>query len=167
MSKKNNGKITGYKLDFANNIMTVTYKFAAAMNDISSPEFKHYKKVMKECPQLELIVKAGRTYTKPRKNKRLTYKNMETYISTFDNANELLQRFILVQIKSKVLKSPYKYVSDWFRAQFPDYEEMPDIITKKEHIFVKPAPDTDNYEKKAAQKGLLKMNNHKQSLFQQ
>ena len=150
MSKNINGKIKGCKLDFANNTFIVNYKFAAAMNDISSPEFKYYKKVMKECPQLELVVKAGRTYTKPRKNKRFSYANMEKYISTFDNADELLQRFILVQVKSKVLKSPYKYVSDWFRAQFPDYEEIPDIITKKEHIFVKPAPDTNNYEKKVA-----------------
>lgn len=164
-NNKNNGKIRGCKLDLANKTMTVDYKFAAAMNDITSPEFKHYIKVMGMCPQLELIVKAGRTYTKPRKNKRFSYKNMETYISTFDNAEELLQRFMLVRTKSKVLKSPYTYVSDWFKAQFPDYKEIPDIITKKEHIFVKPAPDTDNYEKKAAQKGLLKMNNHKQSLF--
>lgn len=96
MSKNINGKIKGCKLDFANNTFIVNYKFAAAMNDISSPEFKYYKKVMKECPQLELVVKAGRTYTKPRKNKRFSYANMEKYISTFDNADELLQRFILV-----------------------------------------------------------------------
>ena len=150
MSKKNNVKFKGYKLDFAKKTMTVNKKFAAAMNDITSPEFKYYKKVMKECPQLELIVKAGRTYTKPRKNTRFSYKNMERYISTFDNADELLERFMLVQVKSKVLKSPYKYVGDWFKAQFPNYEKTPDIVTAKERVIVKAAPDTNNYEQKAA-----------------
>lgn len=166
MSKKNE-KITGCKLDFVNETIIVNKKFAAAMKEYGSKEYKFYQKVKCDFPHFETIIKAGRTYTKPRKNKRFSYANMEKYISTFDNADELLQRFILVQVKSKVLKSPYKYVSDWFRAQFPDYEEIPDIITKKEHIFVKPAPDTNNYEKKVAQKELLKMNNHKQSLFQQ
>lgn len=159
-NKKNNNvnstKVTGCKLNFADNTMTVTYKFAAAMNDITSPEFKYYKRVMKECPQLELVVQAGKTYTKPRENKRLTYKNMEIYISTFDNADELLQRFKLVQKKSKVLKSPYAYVSDWFKAQFPDYKKIPEVITAKERIIVKSAPNIDRYEKKAAQKELLK-----------
>lgn len=149
-NNKNNGKITGCKLDFANNTMTVNYKFAAAMNDINSPEFKHYKKVMKECPQMELVVQAGRTYTKPRKNKRFSYKNMEIYISTFDNADELLQRFMLVRTKSKVLKSPYTYVSDWFKAQFPDYKEIPEAIIKKERVIVKAAPKISNYEEKTA-----------------
>ena len=150
MSKKNSGKMRGCKLDLVNNTMTIDYKFAAAMNDISSPEFKYYIKVKGMCPQIELIVKAGRTYTKPRKNKRFSYKNMETYISTFDNADELLERFMLVRTKSKIVKCPYAYVSDWFKAQFPDYEEIPDIVTPKERIIVKAAPDTKNYEQKAA-----------------
>ena len=144
--KKNNG----YKINFADSTITVNYKFAAAMNDADSEEYKIYKEIMTDFPQLRLSVKSGRVQTKPRYNKSFSYANMEKFISTFDNADELEQRFKLVQEKSKILASPYKYVCDWFKAQFPDYKEVPNTITKREGTIVLNAPDAENYAKKAA-----------------
>ena len=120
------------------------------MNNTDSEEYKKYKEIMTDFPQFQLIVKSGRVQTKPRYNKRFTYVNMEKYICTFDNADELEQRFKLVQEKSKILASPYKYVCDWFKAQFPDYKEVPNTITKRERTIVLAAPDVDKYVKKAA-----------------
>ena len=144
--KKNNG----YKINFADSTITVNYKFAAAMNDTDSEEYKIYKEIMTDFPQLQLIVKSGRVQTKPRYNKSFSYANMEKFISTFDNADELEQRFKLVQEKSKILASPYKYVCDWFKAQFPDYKEIPDTLTKRERTIASAAPDVAKYPKKAA-----------------
>ena len=144
--KKNNG----YKINFADNTITVNYKFAAAMNNTDSEEYKKYKEIMTDFPQFQLIVKSGRVQTKPRYNKRFTYANMEKYICTFDNAEELEQRFKLVQEKSKILASPYKYVCDWFKAQFPDYKEIPDTLAKRERTIASAAPDVEKYPKKAA-----------------
>ena len=144
--RKNNG----YKINFADSTITVNYKFVAAMNDTDSEEYKIYKEIMTDFPQFQLIVKSGRVQTKPRYNKSFSYANMEKFISTFDNADELEQRFKLVQEKSKILASPYKYVCDWFKAQFPDYKEIPDTLTKKDRTTVLAVPDVENYPKKAA-----------------
>ena len=153
MSKKNNG----YKIDFKDNTITVNYTFAAAMNEYGSKEYKIYRQIMRDFPQLELIIKSGRQHKTPRYNKRLTYENMEIYISTFDNSHELMERFNSVKKKSQPLASPYKYVRDWFNKQFPDYKEIPDS-EKRDSVPLISAPRIKNYEKKetkpAAQKGL-------------
>ena len=49
---------------------------------------------------------------------------------------------------SKPLASPYKYVCDWFEAQFPDFRDCPDL--KNAEANVVDAPDTGNYELKQA-----------------
>ena len=35
--------VTGYKLDFATNTLTVNYKFNKALSDFGSPEYNRYK----------------------------------------------------------------------------------------------------------------------------
>ena len=122
MKTKRNDEVTGYKLDFATNTLTVNYKFAKAMSDYGSPEYRRYKAILADFPDLKVIRKAGRTITTTRPTKRLTYENMEIYMGCFENADELTRRFSIVKRRSKALASPYKYVRDWFEAQFPDYK---------------------------------------------
>ena len=144
----------GYKIDFKNNTITVNYKFAAAMNEYGSKEYKIYRQIMRDFPQLELIVKSGRKQKKPRYNKRLTYENMRTYISVFDNSAELLNQLEGVIKESKPSPSPYKYVCDWFKKTFPNYKETP-IFEQNETVS---EPTEKIQEPKeiepAAQKGL-------------
>ena len=138
----------GYKIDFEKNTITVNYKFATAMNKYGSEAYNIYKDIMKDFPKLRLITKSGREQKTPRYNKRLTYENMEKYISTFANSEELLIMFETVKIKSAPLASPYKYVCDWFKAQFPDYKEIPTF--EKNNIVVSPVsePNANNYKQK-------------------
>ena len=126
-------KIKGYKFDFARKTFTVNYKFEAAMNDFDSDEYDIYKRYATEFPMLKVVVKSGRQQKKPRYNKRLTYKNMRTYISVFDNSTELLNQFEKVIKESKPSPSPYKYVCDWFKKTFPNYKETP-IFEQKEAV---------------------------------
>ena len=100
--------VTGYKLDFATNTLTINYKFNKALSDFGSPEYNRYKAILADFPQLTVVVKAGREITTTRRTKRLTYENMETYMSCFENSEALLRRFALVQKRSKALASPYK-----------------------------------------------------------
>ena len=67
----------GYKIDFAKNTITVNYKFAAAINKYGSEAYNIYKDIMKDFPQLRLVVKSGRKQTTPRYNKRFKYSNMK------------------------------------------------------------------------------------------
>jgi hypothetical protein len=139
----------GYKIDFAKNTITVNYKFAAAINEYSSEAYNIYKDIMKDFPQLRLVVKSGRKQTTPRYNKRFTYKNMEKYIvATCANADEVLQQFEIVKSKKEILASPYKYVCDWFKLQFPDYKEVSEAAQIKKVVSVQAAPNSDKYKQK-------------------
>ncbi|MCH5210869.1 MAG: hypothetical protein J1F01_07890 [Oscillospiraceae bacterium] len=138
----------GYKIDFKNNTITVNYKFAAAMNEYGSAEYKIYRKIMRDFPRLELVIKSGRKQTTPRYNKRFTYENMEKYISTFANSEELQIMFKTVKRKSALLASPYKYVCDWFKAQFPDYEETPTFEKNDIVVSLIPEPKEEDYKRK-------------------
>lgn len=146
-------EVKGYKIDFVNNKFVMNYKFAKAARVYGSSEYNIYRDIISDFPNMEVIIKSGREQKTPRYNKRLTYENMEKYISTFENAAELLELFELVKRKSAPLKSPYKYVSDWFHAQFPDY----DISTKDvKNIVVIPIgePEISKYEEKAKKEAI-------------
>ena len=140
--------VTGYKLDFATNTLTVNYKFNKALSDFGSPEYNRYKDILADFPNLTVVVKAGREITTTRRTKRLTYENMATYMGCFENSEALLRRFSLVQKRSKALASPYKYVRDWFEAQFPDYKSSTTFTEGKPAIAMVPAPDMSLYKQK-------------------
>ena len=145
--------VTGYKLDFATNTLTVNYKFNKALSDFGSPEYNRYKAILADFPQLTVVVKAGREITTTRRTKRLTYENMETHISAYENADELLEVFKTVKALSKACASPYKYVADWFKAQFPDYNKA--VVFDKGTLSVAPvkAPAVIEYKQKLVKVG--------------
>lgn len=140
----------GYKIDFAKNTITVNYKFAAAINEYGSDEYNIYKDIMKDFPQLRLVVKSGRKQTTPRYNKRFTYENMEKYIvATCANSDEVLQQFEIVKSKKDIIANPYKYVCDWFKMQFPDYKDVSEAAQIKKVVSIQAEPNSDKYKQKA------------------
>ena len=66
----------------------------------------------------------------------------------YDNADELLEVFKTVQSLSQACASPYKYVCDWFKAQFPNYKKAP--VFKDGGLTVAPAkaPEIIEYKQK-------------------
>lgn len=151
MKTKRNDEITGYKLDFATNTLTINYKFSKALSDYGSPEYVRYKAILADFPSLKVICKAGRTVTSTSPSKRLTYNNMEKHIKSYSNSDELLKAFETVKAASVILASPYKYVSDWFKAQFPDYKAAPTLETRKLSLLPVQAPDIKDYKQKESQ----------------
>ncbi len=143
--------MTGYKIDFTTNTLIMNYKFAAAASVYGSEEYNIRKNILSDFPNLSVIVKSGREQKKPRYNKRLSYANMKKYINTFVNAEELLSRFETVKAKSAPLACPYKYVCDWFNAQFPNYKELPDFEPKNISALPVSEPNVDEYETKEEQ----------------
>lgn len=115
----------GYKIDFTTNTLTMNYKFNAASQEYGTEENKLVKEILNDFPSLTVVVKAGREVKTPNKNKRLTYANMKKHIAAYENSAELLDVFDTVEALSKAAASPYKFVSDWFVAQFPDYNKAP------------------------------------------
>ena len=76
------------------------------------------------------------------------YENMKKHIAAYENAEELLEVFKSVKALSKATASPYKYVCDWFKMQFPDYKKAP--VFKDGGLTVAPAkaPEIIQYKQK-------------------
>ena len=153
MSKQNSkpGK-NGYKIIFNTNTVVMNYKFAAAAAEYGTPEYNIMKGIRADFPGMAEVVVSGRDKKTPPPNTRLTYENMEIHINAYENANDLLEVFETVKALSKVCASPYKYVCDWFEAQFPDYKSVPIFQDNKLTILPLPAPSIKEYKKKMERK---------------
>ena len=143
-----NTNVKGYKINFGEGTITMNYKFAAAAERYGTSEYELLKSIRDDFPAFVVLVKAGREIVTPRKTKRMTYENMKKYIQTFANASELLEMFELVKRKSIILKSPYKYVLDWFTIQFPNFKELPEPVKTKLRVVPVAAPNTEQYSQK-------------------
>ena len=58
--------VTGYKLDFATNTLTINYKFNKALSDFGSPEYNRYKAILADFPNLTVGVVEARGVKCPR-----------------------------------------------------------------------------------------------------
>ena len=142
----------GYKIIFNENMVVMNYKFAAAAAEYGTKEYKIMKGIRRDFPGMAEVVVSGRDKKTPHPNTRLTYENMEIHINAYENANDLLEVFETVKALSKVCASPYKYVCDWFEAQFPDYKSVPIFQDNKLTVLPLPAPSVKEYKKKLEQK---------------
>lgn len=136
-----------YKIDFVNNTLTMTKAFEEAASNPTSQEYKLLQQIRADFPGLTIIRKTRRAPKKARPTKNLTYANMEKYMSVFQNADELLAQFEVVKTCSLEQPSPYKFVRDWFEAQFPKYREQPDFSPKASKVIAFPASRQEQEEK--------------------
>ena len=143
----------GYKILFAENMVIMNHKFAAAAAEHGSKEYNLIRDIRADFPGMKEVVVSGRLQTTAKANHRLTYENMEKHIRVYENADELLAVFETVKAASIVLANPYKYVSDWFKAQFPDYNKP--IVFKDSKLTVAPVkkPDITEYKAKLQKAG--------------
>lgn len=112
-----------YKIDFAKNLITVSKPFAEKASKMGTAEFA----VMMELRALGMpfAVQKPKKGTKP--HFQLTYKKMEKYISCLDEAEGYLAMFQQVKETAKGTNNPYLYVQNWFKATFPNYDEVPEL----------------------------------------
>ena len=142
--------INGCSVDFANNVIIINFKFQKAAKNPSSNEFALLTDLLTKLPGFTVCPLPGKVITKARPTKRLTYKNMETYIKTYENAEELMKQFEIVKQKSAPLASPYKYVRKWFVAQFPQYNvvQINNPEAQNAAVAVVDAPNENDFPRK-------------------
>ena len=141
----------GYKILFAENTVIINHKFAAAAAKYGTPENKLMKNIREDFPGMAEVVISGREQTSAKKNTRLTYENMETHIKVYENADELMEVFESVKALSQTCASPYKYVRDWFEAQFPNYKKAPVFQNGKLTIVPIATRKVSEYKQKMSQ----------------
>lgn len=143
----------GYKIIFAENTVIMNKKFAAAAAKYGTMENTTIRNIRTDFPGMKEIIVSGRECDSAKPNHRLTYENMEKHIEVYENAEELLEVFDTVKAASVALASPYKYVCDWFKAQFPDYKKAVVFNDGKLTVIPKKAPDTKEYKQKLPKVG--------------
>ena len=138
----------GYKILFAENTVIMNHKFAAAAAKYGTKQNRIIRNIRHDFPGMNEVIVSGRECDKTKTNSRLTYENMEKHIRAYDNADELLEVFETVKALSQACASPYKYVCDWFKAQFPNYKKAP--VFKDGGLTVAPAkaPEIIEYKQK-------------------
>lgn len=143
----------GYKILFDTNTVIMNYKFAAAAATYGTAENRLLKDIRTDFPGMTEVVISGRVQTTAKANQRLTYEHMKQHIEVYENADELLDVFETVKAASSVLASPYKYVADWFKAQFPDYKNA--VVFNDGKLTVAPVkkPDITVYKQKLPKAG--------------
>ena len=143
----------GYKILFSENTVIMNKKFAAAAAKYDTKEYKLLKNIRTDFPGMDEVVVSGREQTTARANHRLTYPNMEKYISVYENADELMEVFKTVKTMSAPLASPYQYVADWFKSQFPNYKETPVLQAGVLTVVPKEPPKITEYKQKLPKVG--------------
>lgn len=138
----------GYKILFNENTVIMNHKFAAAAAKYGTKENNLMKSIRADFPGMAEVIVSGREYDKAQTNTRLTYENMEKHIRAYDNAGELLDVFETVKALSLATASPYKYVCDWFKIQFPNYKKVPVFKDGKLTVAPVEAPKVIEYKKK-------------------
>jgi len=116
-------KSASYSIDFVNNTVTITKKFAAAASQIGTAEFNTMMQLRKL--NLTVVTKAPAR----KKSSQLTYKKMQKYISCLEEADRYQEEFEVICEESKAQPAPYHYVAGWFDRTFPNYGKLPERNT--------------------------------------
>lgn len=119
-----------FKFKFSEDMkeMYVSKAFQKKATTYGTPEFRQWREIRNEFPNVQMVVK-NNNRTSDIYN--TTYKKMEMYIKTFDNAEAILEEMAKVRERSKIQRNPHRYVLAWFEQMFPNYKEA-ELFQKKE-----------------------------------
>ena len=130
----------------------VTKAFMKQASIFGTDEFKLWREYKKEFPSAKMVTKSITKNPNQKTRRNMTFANMETFINTRTDAKDLMDEFETVKKRSKIQKSPYQYVLEWFETKFEGYDDLEAFMKEKDAERVKAEA-----EKKAAEKKFLDM----------
>ena len=114
------------------NHIIVTKAFLKKAQVFGTDEYYALRTVKAENPNAAVRTKAIKKNPDKETFKKVTYENMEYYISLQPNKATHMAHYKIVRERSKIQKSPYKYVAKWFVDTFPDFRKAPVFATSAE-----------------------------------
>lgn len=125
-----------FNFDVVSQTLTISAKFAKAMNNPESGEYNLAAKLKTDFPSLTISKRTHRTATHYTARsgerfhcnqfKNLTYERMERFISALPNSQEYQKEFEFMRdYASLVQHNGYSLVREWFIKQFPDFRKNP------------------------------------------
>ncbi len=126
-----------YEVNVLNNTVVVSRRFLDAASQINSKEYRLYRQF--EEMGLKIIVEtrsAGRKKSSPlrplngseeSRKPLISLEKMALYISMLDDADVMMDEFDAVRRAARSMEHPRRYINDWFRNEFPHYDDIPEI----------------------------------------
>jgi len=110
----------------------VTKAFEKKACIFGTEEFKLWREYKKEFPEAKMVTKTIKKNEDQKRRRNKTFENMEAYIATQPNAEDLKKEFETIKQRSQIQKSPYQYVLSWFKAKFEGFNDLDQFMDQKE-----------------------------------
>ncbi len=110
-----------YEINWITNTFSMTKKFAEEANQYGTEAYNLLMDVRSKGFNI-VIRKSEKRSACPT---RVTFKQMENYISCLEDADERLEELHAVMNAAKGQKNQYEYVRKWYLANYPRFNELP------------------------------------------
>ena len=118
-------------INFRNNSIEMTKKFAKAAARFGSDEYKQLQEARKDYPTFKIVTVSRKPATLRDTYKGLTYEYMEMYIQKHDDAQKsIMAEYLMLRGKTDEAKEAlaesctYLEMRDWFLGKFPAIAEF-------------------------------------------
>ena len=139
-------KINSYSFDALTNTVTISKDFARKASQLNTPEYKTLLQLRSDNPNLKIVM---RETAKAQNGSGITFKQMEAFIKQCRDSESRLELYERVKALSKVQRSPYKYVKDWFLTNYANYADEP-VFDEDGFVVVKTKAQMEQEAKDAA-----------------
>ena len=117
-------------INYINNTIELTKKFAKAAGVLNSPEYNELLAIRRDYPTLPIVIREIKRKAGKKTYKNLTIPKMREYIVDWEGKDsEAVKQFDKVVALSKVQSGPYAFVKTWF---IKNYKEKLDEFTVEE-----------------------------------
>ena len=144
-------KNSSYSFDVLTNTVTISKDFASKASQLNTYEYKTLLQLRNDNPSMKIVIREG---NKAKNGNGITFAQMEGFIRQCRDCESRLDTYERVKALSKVQRSPYKYVKDWFLANYANYSEQPEfddegfVVAKTKAQMEKEATATANIDEK-------------------
>lgn len=123
---------TDYEVNFLNNTITITKKFAKAASVLGSSEYNTLMMLKKDNPDFTIELREIKKKEGKKTYRHLTFEVMEDIIIRIDGKDSKnLAAFETVKVQAKLQPSPYAYAKKWFLANYKDAMDAPFSIEEE------------------------------------
>ena len=108
-----------------NNEIIASKTFFNKAQNFGTREYEILKQVRQDYPNAQIRVKQIKKNPDKESYRNLTYKNMEIFFKGLNEHEKAvaLAEYEIAKTRSKIQRSPYKFMVKWFTTRFPEYKD--------------------------------------------
>ena len=110
----------------------VTKAFQKQAYIFGTEEFKLWREYLVIFPNAKMTTKSIKKNPDRKTNRNLTYKNMEKFLCTLPDAENLVKQFKVIKTRSCTQNYPYRFVLEWFEEKVSGYESYGSFVEEAE-----------------------------------